>query len=88
MSKISPMATRRQLKPRFAICVENAEYPASLELHRVYRVLVDREAEREGDLRIIDESGEDYLYPAQYFVLVDLPQQTARTLIRSFARRA
>jgi hypothetical protein len=82
------MATRKQPKPQFAICVENAEYPASLELHRVYRVVADREAEREGDLRIIDESGEDYLYPSQYFVLVDLPQETARTLTKSFARRA
>ena len=51
-------------------------------------VLPDAEAEQDGDLRIIDESGEDYLYPADYFVLVDLPQQTVRTLTKSFAGKA
>jgi hypothetical protein len=74
------------MKPRFAICIDNSEYPASLELHKIYRVLPDEEAEREGDLRVIDESSEDYLYPATYFVLVDLPQETKRALIDSFAR--
>ena len=79
------MATRKQLAPRFAICVENAEYPASLELHKVYRVVPDAEAEKDGDLRVIDESGEDYLYPASNFVVVDLSQEVARTLAKSFA---
>jgi hypothetical protein len=78
------MAARRRIRSLFAICVNNSEYPASLELHKVYRVLPDREAEREGDLRIIDESGEDYLYPATYFVLVELPQDRARTLAKSY----
>ncbi len=82
------MTARKQPAPRFAICVENAEYPASLELHKVYRLIPDAEAEREGDLRVIDESGEDYLYPARYFVVVDLPQQIAQTLAKSFARGA
>ena len=53
---------------RFAICVNNAEYPASLELHRVYRLIPDADAEQDGDLRLIDESGEDYLYPSRYFL--------------------
>jgi hypothetical protein len=46
--------------PRFAICVDNSEYPASLELHKIYRVLPDKDAQADGDMRIIDESGEDY----------------------------
>jgi predicted RNA binding protein YcfA (HicA-like mRNA interferase family) len=58
--------------PRFAICIDNSEYSASLELHKVYRVLPDEEADLNGDLRIIDESGEDYLYPVDYFVLLDV----------------
>jgi hypothetical protein len=66
--------------------VDNTEYPASLELHKIYRVLPDKDAKRDGDLRIIDESGEDYLYPADYFVLVDLPRATAKALDKSFAR--
>ena len=82
------MATRKQFAPRFAICVENAEYPASLELHKVYRMVPDAEAEKDGDLRIIDESGEDYLYPGAYFVVVDLAQEVARTLAKSFAEGA
>ena len=53
--------------PRFAICINNSNYPAALELHKVYRVVSDVDAEKDGDLRIIDESGEDYLYPADYF---------------------
>ena len=77
------MKTRKITAPHFAICVDNAEYPASLELHRVYRVLPDKDAEREGDLRVVDESGEDYLYPMGFFVLIDLPRRTADTLSRS-----
>jgi len=80
------MKTQKQATPRFAICVDNSEYPASLELHKVYRVLPDPEPERDGDLRVIDESGEDYLFPESYFLVVDLPRPTARTLNRSFAR--
>ena len=56
---------------RFAICVDNSEYPASLELHKVYRVLPDEDAAKDDDFRVIDESGEDYLYPADYFVLIE-----------------
>lgn len=74
------------MRTRFAICIDNREYPASLELHKIYRVLTDEEAEREGDLRVIDESGEDYLYPAEYFVLIDLPQETERVLMDSITR--
>lgn len=70
---------------RFAICVNNAEYPASLELHRVYRLIPDAEAEQDGDVRLIDESGEDYIYPAKYFVMVDLPPERNQVLAESFA---
>ena len=80
------MAIRKQATRRFAICIDNSEYPASLELHKLYRVRPDKVAERDGDLRIIDESGEDYLYPADYFTLVNLPSETVRALKKSFAR--
>jgi hypothetical protein len=72
--------------PRFALCINNSHYPASLELHKVYRVISDEDAERDGDLRIIDESGEDYFYPADYFLLVDLPHDVVVSLDMSFAR--
>jgi hypothetical protein len=73
---------------KFAICVDNSHYPASLELHKVYRVVPDEVAEKDGDLRIIDESGEDYLYPADYFLMVDLPRDAVAALDLSFARSA
>lgn len=76
-------ATRR----RFAICLQNKDYPASLELHKLYRVLPDADAAKDGDLRVIDESGEDYLYPANYFLLVSLSQTTTRVLNYSFKRQ-
>ncbi|MGA9770254.1 MAG: hypothetical protein WBV94_14535 [Blastocatellia bacterium] len=67
----------------FAICVNNSEYPASLELHKIYRVLPDEDAEQDGDLRVIDESGEDYLYPANYFMTIDLPPDVQRVLLQA-----
>jgi hypothetical protein len=74
------------MKTRFAVCVDNSEYPASLEVHKIYRVVPDEDAEREGDLRIIDESGEDYLYPGRYFVAIEVPQETERALLEAFDR--
>jgi hypothetical protein len=58
----------------------------SLELHKIYHVLPDDDAALDGDLRIIDESGEDYLYPAEYFLVLDLPGETAHALTESFSR--
>ncbi len=79
------MKSPKRTKSRFAICVNNDEYPASLERHKVYRVLPDKEAEQDGDLRVVDESGEDYIYPAEYFVLLELPPNEARALSASFS---
>lgn len=80
------MKTHRPSQVQFAVCVDNSEYPVALEVHRVYRVIPDDDACKDGDLRVIDESGEDYLYPASYFVLIDVPRQAAQVLNRSFAR--
>ncbi|MGD0516428.1 MAG: hypothetical protein ABSA26_02750 [Thermoguttaceae bacterium] len=59
---------------RFVLCVCNNDYPASQELRKVYRVLPDRSAAKEKMLRVIDESGEDYLYPADFFVPISVPK--------------
>ncbi len=59
---------------RFAVCIQNTDYPASLEVRKLYQVLPDDDAARHRYLRVIDESGEDYLYPASYFMMIDLPQ--------------
>lgn len=65
--------TNPNSEPRFVICMRNEGYAASLEARKVYRCLPDTDAESRSMLRVIDESGEDYLYPADYFVPIDLP---------------
>ena len=62
---------------RFVLCVETGGYAVSLERWKVYRALPDADAEQHGQLRIMDESGEDYLYPAEYFAPVELPRDVA-----------
>jgi hypothetical protein len=68
------------------VCIDNAAYPASLELHKIYRVLAGDDAAATGDLRIVDESGEDYLYPAAWFAEVELPRRVRASLLRRPAR--
>lgn len=67
------MKKRPRRSRRFALCIDSAAYPASLESRKLYEVLADDEAASQGQLRVVDESGEDYLYPARYFRLVTLP---------------
>ncbi len=56
------------------ICIRNEGYPASLEFGKVYRVVADEVASGHNMIRVIDESGEDYLYPKNFFVEIKLPQ--------------
>lgn len=58
----------------FVVCVKNDEYEGALELRKIYEILDDRDAEPHDLIRVIDESGEDYLYPRDWFVPIDLPQ--------------
>jgi hypothetical protein len=76
---------KRQRKParKYAVCINNSDYAASLALHKIYCVLPDEDVEADGDLRVIDESGEDYLYPADYFVLIELPKVVEKSLSRA-----
>ena len=62
--------------PKFVICIDNSDYPASLERRKIYEVLPDKEAEKIEYLRVIDESGDDYLYPASCFVDANLSKET------------
>ncbi len=68
---------------QFAVCINNADYPASLELHKIYHILPDDDAAVDGDLRAVDESGEDYLYPAEWFVFIEVPQAVEASLLRA-----
>jgi hypothetical protein len=61
-------------KVNYVVCINNKDYPASLEQRKLYQVLPDPEAEAHRMIRVIDESGEDYLFPAEMFVHVDLPK--------------
>jgi hypothetical protein len=73
-----PIATGR----RFAVCVRNEGYEASLERNKIYAVLPDEEAERDGDLRVVDESGEDYLFSADRFVAIQVPAAVRTSLLK------
>ena len=77
------MKELKKSQNRFAVCVNNADYPASLELHKIYRVLADADAASDRDLRVVDESSEDYLYSAENFVLIHLPHAVERSLLRA-----
>ena len=72
----------------FVMCIANSGYPVSLELHKVYRAIADSAPNRDGYIRIVDESGEDYLYPAKWFVAVSLPPKARSSLLSSPARAA
>lgn len=73
-------------KTQFAICVKNEDYPASLQLWKVYRVIADEKAERRNLVRVVDESGEDYLFSTSYFVPVELPQAAKAALLAVVSR--
>jgi hypothetical protein len=70
-------AQARQL----VVCVDNEDYPASLEKRKIYIALRDADAEKKGLLRIVDESGEDYLYPKTFFRPIALPQSVKRAVM-------
>ena len=53
-----------------------------MELHKIYRVIPDEDAAIDGDMRVIDESGEDYLYPANWFAMIELPEEVEQSLLQ------
>ncbi len=66
-----------------AVCIRNEGYAASLERRKLYEVLPDPDAAKHHQLRVIDESGEDYLYPESYFMPVYLPEPVLRAVIEA-----
>ena len=54
-----------------------------MELHKIYRLLPDDDAAEDGDIRVVDESGEDYLYPAKYFIPIELPKAVAESVLKA-----
>ena len=64
-------------RPQFAVCIRNDGYAGSLEVRKVYRLIADPTAQETNQIRVVDESGEDYLYPATFFVPITLPDAVA-----------
>jgi hypothetical protein len=60
-------------KHSFAICIKNTDYEVSLELRKLYEILPDAKSETLGMVRVVDESGDDYLYPQTFFIPLSLP---------------
>ena len=67
-------------RTQYVVCVRNKDYTASLELRKIYAVIPDPDAEAHGMIRLVDESGEDYLYPRSLFVPIKLPQTVSHAL--------
>jgi len=73
----------KHTKKSFVVCIKNEGYPASLEIRKLYQAIPDETAAKVRQVRVIDESGEDYLYPENYFAAVRLPQAAERALLRA-----
>lgn len=70
-------------QPSFAVCINNAAYPDDLKVRTIYQVLPDESAVRSNYIRIVDETGEDYLYSADYFVIIDVPAEAQKAFIQA-----
>ncbi len=70
---------KQSAESRFALCIESRDCE-DLEKRKVYQILPDEEAGREGYLRVVDESGEDYLYPESYFMIIELTRKAQDAL--------
>lgn len=77
----TPRLKTMSAKHQFAICIQNEGYPASLELWKVYRVLPDEKAVKHQLIRVVDESGEDYLYSESWFVPIKLPRAAEEAML-------
>lgn len=69
---------------RFAICINNEGYEDDLKIRTLYQVIPDESAEKSDYLRVIDETGEDYLYPAEYFLLINVPRTARQVLLKVY----
>ena len=82
-SKLNGSSRKKSRRESFVLCVRNKDYRASLELRKVYSVIEDRAVAKHGLIRVVDESGEDYLYPAAYFIVLRLPESVKMALARA-----
>ena len=71
---------QKNSKKMFVVCIKNEGYAASLELRKIYEVIPDERAAEHQMIRVVDESGEDYLYPSDFFIPIDLPKPIEQAL--------
>ncbi len=71
---------KKNPETQFVVCVKNDDYTASLEVQKIYRVIPDDGGAKHQLVRVVDESGEDYLYPVDYFVPIELPESIVKVL--------
>ena len=77
------MKKTKEQPTQFALCLDNEGYKASLEVGKLYRVIPDEEAESQGYLKVVDESGEDYAFTANRFLIITLPSTVEQALLSS-----
>lgn len=77
------MSITQEKQVKFAICINNDNYPVSLERRKIYQIMPDEEASKHHQLRVIDESGEDYLYPEECFIFIELPEATELAVLKA-----
>ena len=65
------------------MCVDNSGYLASLEMHKIYSVIPDEDAAQDGDIRVVGESGEDYLYSSDRFIAIEVPKALEGSILRA-----
>jgi len=73
---------QKSKKLHYVLCVSDKKYPASLEARKIYQSIADPQAEAHGQIRVIDESGEDYLYPKDLFIPIEVPKEAVRVFAR------
>ena len=69
------------MRKKFAVCIDNAGYQASLIPRKIYEIIPDNQAEQDDFVRVVDESGEDYLYHVSHFAFIELPKEVERVLV-------
>jgi hypothetical protein len=77
------MKKLRRTPTRFLICMDNKGYAVSLEKRKIYLALPDTDALKHGQVRVIDESGEDYLYPKSLFLPITVPQSVRKAILEA-----
>lgn len=74
---------RKTVAPQFVVCVDNKGYAGSLEVRKLYQLIADTDAAEHNQIRVIDESGEDYLYGADRFIPVELSREESRAVLKA-----